>query len=110
VKIAAHSDHPCAPYPPMMALHGLVNRTTKAGKPIGRSQKISVMEALRLYTINAAYQQIDEDRLGSIEEGKLADMVVLGQDILTVPTEKIIDTPIDMTLIDGKVVYDRTKP
>jgi predicted amidohydrolase YtcJ len=110
IKIAAHSDHPCAPFPPMMAIHGLVNRTTKAGKPIGRSQKVSVLEALRLYTTNAAYQQLDEDILGSIEVGKLADMIVLGEDILTVPTEKIIDTPIDMTLIDGKVVYDRTKP
>ena len=94
----------------MMALHGLVNRTTKVGKPIGKSQKVSVMETLRLYTTNAAYQQLDEDILGSIEVGKLADMVVLGEDILTVPTEKIIDTPIDMTLIDGKVVYDGTKP
>ena len=110
VKIAAHSDHPCAPYPPMMALHGLVNRTTKAGKPIGRSQKVSVMEALKLYTINAAYQQFDEDRLGSIEEGKLADMVVLGDDILTVPTEKIIDTPIDMTIVDGRIIYRREDP
>jgi predicted amidohydrolase YtcJ len=107
VKIAAHSDHPCAPYPPMMALHGLVNRTTKAGKPIGRSQKVSVMEALKLYTINAAYQQLDEDRLGSIEVGKLADMVVLGGDILTVPTEQIIDTSIDMTIVDGRIVYLR---
>ena len=94
----------------MMALHGLVNRTTKVGKPIGKSQKVSVMETLRLYTTNAAYQQLDEDILGSIEVGKLADMVVLGEDILTVPTEKIIDTPIDMTLIDGNVVYDRSKP
>jgi len=107
VRIAAHSDHPCAPYPPMMALHGLVNRTTKAGKPIGRSQKVSVMKALRLYTINAAYQQFDEDRLGSIEEGKLADMVVLGEDILTTSTDSIIDIPIDMTIINGGVVYKR---
>jgi hypothetical protein len=94
----------------MMALHGLVNRTTKAGKPIGRRQKVSVMEALRLYTINAAYQQFDEDRLGSIEVGKLADMVVLGRDILTVPPEEIIDTPIDMTLVDGRIVYHRDDP
>ena len=65
---------------------------------------------MELYTVNAAYQQFDEDRLGSIEVGKLADMVVLGRDILTMPPEEIIDTPIDMTLIDGKVVYDRTKP
>jgi predicted amidohydrolase YtcJ len=107
VKVAAHSDHPCAPHPPMMAIHALVNRTTKAGRPIGRSQKVSVMEALRLYTINAAYQQFDEDRLGSIEVGKFADMVVLGEDILTVPQERIIDTAIDMTIVEGRIVHSR---
>jgi len=105
VKVAAHSDHPCAPFPPLMAIHGLVNRTTKAGRPIGRSQKISVMEALRLYTSTAAYHAFDEDTLGSLEPGKLADMVVLGEDILTVPTEQIIDIPIEMTLVGGEVVY-----
>jgi len=107
VKIAAHSDHPCAPYPPLMAIHGLVNRKTKSGKPIGQSQKISVQEALRLYTVNAAYQQFDEDKLGSIEEGKLADMVVLGEDILSVNPEKIKDIPVEMTIIEGRVVYRR---
>jgi predicted amidohydrolase YtcJ len=107
VKIAAHSDHPCAPYPPLMAIHGLVNRRTKSGKPIGQSQKISVMEALKLYTVHSAYQQFDEDKLGSIEEGKLADMVVLGEDILTIKTEKIKDIPIEMTIINGEVVYQR---
>jgi predicted amidohydrolase YtcJ len=107
VKVAAHSDHPCAPYPPLMAIHALVNRTTKAGRPIGRSQRVSVLEALRLYTVNAAYQQLDEDRLGSIEEGKIADMVVLGRDILTVPPEEIIDIPVDLTIVEGRVVYRR---
>jgi predicted amidohydrolase YtcJ len=90
-----------------MALHALVNRTTKGGNPIGRSQRVSVLEALRLYTVNAAYQQFDEGRLGSIEEGKLADMVVLGRDILTVPPEEIIDIPVDVTIVDGRVVYRR---
>ncbi len=107
VMIAAHSDHPCAPYPPLMAIHGLVNRKTKAGRPIGSSQKVSVIEALKLYTVNSAYQQLDEDKLGSLEEGKLADMVILGQDILTVPTETIEDIPGDMTIIDGRVVFAR---
>jgi predicted amidohydrolase YtcJ len=105
VTIAAHSDHPCAPYPPLMALHSLVNRTTKAGKLLGQNQKVGVMEALKLYTINAAYQSFDEDRLGTLETGKLADMVVLGEDLLTVPTEKIIDIPIEMTIVDGEVIY-----
>ncbi|RLG97329.1 amidohydrolase, partial [Candidatus Bathyarchaeota archaeon] len=107
VRIAAHSDHPCAPYPPLMAIHGLVNRKTKAGRPIGSSQKVSVTNALRLYTVNSAYQQFDEDKLGSLEEGKLADMVVLGENILTVPTERIKDISIDMTIIDGRVVFAR---
>jgi predicted amidohydrolase YtcJ len=91
----------------MMAIHAMVNRTTKSGKPIGQSQRITVMEALRLYTINSAYQSFDEHILGSIEEGKLADFVILGRDILTVPKEEIKDTPIDATIVGGKVVYER---
>jgi predicted amidohydrolase YtcJ len=84
-----------------------VNRKTKTGRPIGQSQKISVMEALKLYTIHAAYHSFDEGCLGSIEVGKYADMVVLGQDILSVPPETIIDTPIDMTIVGGRIVYRR---
>ncbi len=107
MKIAAHSDHSAGPMPPLMGIHALVNRKSKAGKPVGMSQKISVTEALKLYTINAAYQSFDEDKLGSIEVGKLADMVVLGEDILTVPAETIIDIPVDMTIVGGGVVYTR---
>jgi predicted amidohydrolase YtcJ len=105
VIVAAHSDHPCSPFPPLMAIHALVNRKTKAGKPIGISQKITALEALKLYTINAAYHSFDEDLLGSVEPNKLADFVVLQEDILTVPTERIKDIPIFMTIIDGKIVY-----
>jgi predicted amidohydrolase YtcJ len=107
VKVSAHSDHHAGPYPPLMGIHALVNRRTKSGQRIGPSQEISVIEALKLYTVNAAYHQFDEAKLGSIEEGKLADMVVLGEDILTIPIERIKDIPIDMTIIDGRVVYQR---
>ncbi|MFQ6053970.1 MAG: amidohydrolase [Candidatus Bathyarchaeia archaeon] len=107
LMVAAHSDHSASPYPPLMGIHALVNRVTKAGRPIGRSQRISVMEALRLYTINAAYHSFDEDLLGSLEAGKCADMVVLGEDLLTVPPETIIAIPIDMTIVGGEVVYTR---
>jgi hypothetical protein len=105
---AAHSDHPCAPHPPLMAVHGLVNRTTRDGRPIGASQRITVVEALRMYTTHAAYQSFDEHELGSLEPGKRADLVVLGQDILTVPAERILEIPIDMTLVDGRVVFERS--
>jgi predicted amidohydrolase YtcJ len=107
VLVAAHSDHPCSPFPPLMAIHALVNRKTKAGKAIGKSQKISVIEALKLYTINAAYHSFDENLLGSIEPNKLADFVVLEEDILTVSPDRIKDIPVFMTIIDGKIVYQK---
>jgi len=107
IMVAAHSDHPCSPFPPLMAIHALVNRKTKAGKPIGKSQKITVLEALKLYTINAAYHSFDENILGSIEPNKLADFVVLEEDILTVPPEKIKDIPVFMTIIEGKIIYQK---
>ena len=107
VKVAAHSDHSASPFPPLMGIHALVNRRTERGVPIGESQKITVKEAIKLYTINAAYHSFDEDEMGSIEVGKYADFVVLGEDILTVPPERIIDIPIDMTIVGGKIVYRR---
>ncbi|MFC1614149.1 amidohydrolase [Gemmatimonadota bacterium] len=107
VKVSANSDYDASPFQPLMGIHALVNRKTKAGKPIGQEQKILVSDALRLYTINAAYHSYDEDLLGSIEKGKCADIVVLGEDILTVDKEKIIDIPIDMTIVGGKIVYER---
>jgi hypothetical protein len=107
IKVSAHSDHIASPYPPLMGIHALVNRKSAKGVPIGASQKISVMEAIKLYTVNAAYQSFEEDVMGSIEPGKFADMVVLGKDILTVPTETIIDIPVDITIVGGKVAYER---
>jgi predicted amidohydrolase YtcJ len=107
LRVSAHSDHSASPYPPLMGIHALVNRKSANGQPIGISQRISVMEALRLYTINAAYHSFEEHVMGSIEPGKFADMVVLGKDILSVPTETIINIPIDMTIVDGEIVYER---
>ena len=109
LRVSAHSDHSASPYPPLMGIHALVNRKTASGKPAGMSQKITVMEALKLYTINAAYHSFEEDAMGSIEPGKLADMVVLGEDILTVSPETIINIPIDMTIVGGRIVYERER-
>jgi hypothetical protein len=105
IRVAAHSDHGAGPYPPLMGIHAMVNRRTVGGQPIGQSQRISVMEAIRLYTINAAYHLFEEDHIGSIEPGKYADMMILGKDILKVPTETIMNVPIDMTMVGGKIVY-----
>ncbi|MCJ7608466.1 amidohydrolase [Candidatus Bathyarchaeota archaeon] len=108
IKVAAHSDHDASPYPPLMAIHALVNRRTRTGKPLGQSQRISVTEALSLYTSNAAYHSFDENDLGSIESGKLADMVILGIDLLTAPSETIKDIPVDATIMGGRITHERT--
>jgi predicted amidohydrolase YtcJ len=107
IIISAHSDHPCAPNHPLMGIHSLVNRKTKAGQPIGQSQRISVKDALRLYTSNAAYHSFDEDSLGSIEVGKLADFVLLSDDIFLINTDLIKDISIEMTIVGGKIVYEK---
>ncbi|MFX1253539.1 MAG: amidohydrolase family protein [Promethearchaeota archaeon] len=80
---------------PINGNHELVNRTTKFGKPIGCSQKITIIKALKFYTTHAAFHACDENRLGSIEVGKLTDIVVLEEDILTMGPEKLIGVPID---------------
>jgi predicted amidohydrolase YtcJ len=65
------------------------------------------MDAIRLYTWNGAYLGKEEDFKGSIEPGKLADLVVLDRDILAVPPEKIKDIKVLTTIVDGKIVYQR---
>lgn len=65
------------------------------------------MEAIRLYTYNGAYSSYEEKIKGSIEVGKLADMPVLSEDILSYPQDKIFDIKVDMTMIDGKIEYER---
>lgn len=107
LKVSAHSDHPAAPYPPLLGIHSLVNRKSMNGVPIGEKQKISVLEAVKLYTINAAYHSFDEDKLGSIEVGKLADFVVVREDIFSISMDKIKDVHVDLTIVDGKIVFDR---
>ena len=60
-----------------------------------------------MYTTDAAYAGFEEDRKGSIEAGKLADLVVIDRDILTIPEDRIKDIKVEMTLIDGKIVYQK---
>jgi len=69
-------------------------------------ERLTVMEALRIYTYNGAYAHFEETAKGSIEEGKLADVAVLSRDILTAPAEEIRHIDVDMTVVDGNVVHE----
>ena len=68
-------------------------------------QRMSRMDALRSYTINAAYGAFEEDLKGTLTPGKLADITVLSQDIMTVPEERLPETRVEMTIVGGEVVY-----
>lgn len=93
---------------PMLGIYGAVTRKDAAtGEICGGCQKISVLDAIRCYTYNGAYASFEEDIKGSIEEGKLADIAVLSEDILVCEPEHIKDIKVDMTLIDGNILYER---
>jgi len=90
--------------------HAAVNRTTIKGVPEGGwfpREKISMREALRAYTINAARAALDGERRGSLKAGKLADIVVWDQNLMEMDPGKILSANVDMTIVDGKMVYER---
>jgi hypothetical protein len=101
VKVTAGSDLPADST--MSPLVGIQSAVTRHGFALGES--ITVEQALPLYTINSAYASFEEKLRGSIEVGKLADLVVLSDDPLVIPTDRIGDIKVDMTIVDGEVVY-----
>jgi hypothetical protein len=95
---------------PKYLLHAAVNRTTLKGAPAGGwfpEQKISVAEALKAYTINNAAAAFDEDTRGSIKEGKLADLVVVDRNLLKIDPKDILEMNVDLTMVGGRIVYER---
>ncbi len=105
VKVAAGSDFSPGPFDPRMAIQGMVTRTGWDGKTWGANQRITIDEALRVNTINAAYNSHEEGIKGSITPGKLADFVVLAEDLFTVDKSKIKDIQIVRTVVGGATVY-----
>ena len=95
---------------PKYLIHAAVNRTTVTGTPAGGwfpEQKISVAEALRAYTINSAIAAFDGDARGSIRAGKLADLVVVDRNLLTIDPKDILQMNVDLTMVDGRIVFER---
>ena len=82
-----------------------VKRQTKTGKILGEDESISILDALKGITINAAYQYFEEDIKGSIKKGKLADLVILDKDPLKVQIDEIKDIKILETIKNGEILY-----
>ena len=94
------------PFNPFLAMYVAVTRRTESGRVIGPEQRVSREQALRMATIDAAYLSFDEKRKGSIEVGKLGDLVLLSDDLLTCDAERIKDIQPLATVVGGKVVHD----
>ncbi|MGQ0736309.1 MAG: amidohydrolase [Acidobacteriota bacterium] len=105
--VSSGTDAPVVPYPPLWTLYHFVTRETLTGGPMGTDQRITREEALRLATINNARLMSEEAEKGSVEPGKLADLVVLSHNILEGPEARIRDARVLMTIVGGKVVFER---
>jgi predicted amidohydrolase YtcJ len=108
--LAFGSDWPVAPLDPVKGIYAATTRRTLDGKnPTGWTpeQRISVAQAVHAYTLGSAFAEHQEAVKGSIEPGKLADLVVLSDDIFAIAPEAIEKTRVDITIFDGKVIYQR---
>jgi len=105
--VAGGTDSAVVPYPPLWVIYHFVTRDTISGGVLGADQKIARVDALRIETINNAFLTFEERIKGSIEPGKLADLVVLPEDILTCPDKHIEQMQVVMTMVGGKIVYGR---
>ena len=100
------SDYPPGPFEPMMALQSEVTRTDTKGNVWGPRQRVTVDEALRVGTLNGAYASFEERLKGSIEAGKLADLVVLGRDPLREDPSSLVRIPVQGTMLGGRWVFE----
>lgn len=110
VKMCFGTDWYVAPLNPLLGLYAAVTRRTLDNKnPEGwiPEQKISIEDAIKCYTINSAYASFEENTKGSIEVGKLADLIVLSDDILKIDPVKIKNAEVVMTIFDGKVIFKK---
>ena len=105
VHVAAGSDAPVAPVDPLAGVYGAVSRKAEKGEVVLAEEGITSHEALRMYTEFAARSSFEEELKGIIAPERLADMVVLSADPTAVPTEEIKEIQVEMTILDGEVVY-----
>jgi len=107
-RLAFGTDWPVESLNPMEGIYSAVSRksiTDKTGQAWLQDESLSVMEAIECYTLGSAYATFEEESKGSLKEGKLADIVVLSKDLLTIPEEEILNTTVVYTILGGKIIY-----
>jgi Predicted metal-dependent hydrolase with the TIM-barrel fold len=106
IVVAGSSDAPVSDYRPLFGIQEALKRVTRDGRECGPQERVDLAAALRMYTINGAYGSFEDDAKGSLEPGKVADLVLLGHDIGSVSADEIAGIPVLMTMVDGHAVYE----
>lgn len=106
IPVGGNSDYEVSAADPLLRIQSMVTRKSAEGKVYGPEQKVSVEQAIHIWTMGSAYASFEEDIKGSIEVGKLADFVILSKDPTRVPPDKIMDIFVETTVIGGKVVFE----
>lgn len=110
--VAFGTDYPVEPISPLEGLYAAVTRKDRAGEPGDGwfpKQRLSMEEAIRLYTLDAAYAEFMENRKGMLKAGYLGDAVIYHEDLRTLPPDRIMSAQVDYTIVGGKVVYHRAQ-
>lgn len=110
IPVVNGTDVPVEPLDPIPSFYASVSRKTLKGTPDGGyepKERMTREQALRSYTLDAAYGAFEEDIKGSITKGKLADFTIYNQDLMTVPEQELLNTEVVMTIFDGQVVYEK---
>jgi predicted amidohydrolase YtcJ len=110
VTVAGSSDCPIVPPDPLIGIYAAVARRSATGRPVLTAERIGHLQALRMYTRYAALAGFEEKHKGSITPGKLADLVLLSGDPSELPANEIKDLEVEMTVLDGKIVWNKNQP
>ncbi len=106
LPLPGSSDCPVVRGDPLLGIHDMVNRTTSSGQPLAANEAVTPLEALRAFTVGSAYAAHEESVKGTLAVGKLADFVVLSDDPLQVPHERLGSITVGATVVGGEVRHD----
>ena len=105
VPVAGSSDAPVTHYAPLFGIEQALTRATMDGDVCGPGERVDLATAIRMHTLNGAYAAFEEHEKGSLEPGKLADLVLLGEDLTRVPTTRLRHVEVAMTVVGGEIVH-----
>jgi predicted amidohydrolase YtcJ len=109
IPVAGSSDCPIVPPNPLIGIYSAVSRKSETGKSVGKAEKTNPLDALRMYTVNAARASFEEDLKGSLTPDKLADLVVLNGDLSEASPDEIREMDVEMTILNGEVIWERQR-